>query len=172
MLLRIRKAKTGKNQTVRVFNPEVRLVVRRLLRATPPGHRLFPFSPATFRAALHRVCAELQLSSSYTPHSLRHGGATYWHNTLGRSMEDIMHRGRWASSKSARIYVQQGPAVWMAQSVPRSTYDLGLAVSRQVSKVFDSLAQVHFVGVGITRPPAAAAAAAASRAYPLRRAFL
>ena len=145
------------------------MLVRRLVRATLPGHRLFPFSPAVFRKALRRACGELQLSSAYTPHSLRHGGATYWHNNLGRSMEDIMHRGRWASSKSARLYVQQGPAVWMDQHVPRSTYAIGLAASRQLYPLFVSLAQSHFVGVGITRPPAAAAAA---RTYPLSRAFL
>ena len=56
MLLRIRKAKTGKNQTVRVFNPEVRLVVRRLVRATLPGHCLFPFSPAVFRGSAAFMC--------------------------------------------------------------------------------------------------------------------
>ena len=106
MLLHIRKAKTGKNQSVRVYNPDVRKVVQLVVRATKPGHRLFPFSPATYRKMLRHACSELRLSKAYTPHSLRHGGATYWHNNLSRSMEAIMHRGCWASSISARLYVQ------------------------------------------------------------------
>lgn len=171
MLLRIRRAKTGANQTVRVHDPAVQALVRGLVRSTPRRQPLFPFKPALFRLEFHRACAALRLSDRYVPHSLRHGGATHWHNNLGRSMEDIMHRGRWASSKAARIYIQQGPAVWMEQSVPAATFQLGLLVSRDLSRHMGTLSQVHGVGVGCPRPPAAAAAAAARRVYPRPRAF-
>ena len=46
------------------------------------------------------------------PHSLRHGGASCDYPTLGsRQLEDILQRGRWASIKATRHYIQQGPAL-------------------------------------------------------------
>ncbi len=153
-LLRIGRAKTGTNQSVRVHNGDVRELLMTLVRTTPSSHRLFPFTPRDMRAAFHAACASLGLSKRYVPHSLRHGGATYWHNNLGRSMEDIMHRGRWASSKVARRYVQQGPAAWMSMAVPDAAYKLGLLVSRDVARHVGALAQGHFVGAGMPRPAA------------------
>ena len=167
MLLRIGRAKTGANQTVRVHDPAVQALLRGVVRATPPRQPLFPFKPAAFRLEFHRACAALRLSDRYVPRSLRHGGATHWHNNLGRTMEDIMHRGRWVSSKAARLYIQQGPAVWMEQSVPSVTFQLGLLVSHDLSRHLSTLSQVHGVGVGCPRPPAAAAA---RRVYPRPRA--
>jgi hypothetical protein len=153
-LLRIGRAKTGTNQTVRVHDPAVRELLMTLVRATPSAHRLFPFTPRDMRAVFHAACASLGLSMRYVPHSLRHGGATHWHNNLGRSMEDIMHRGRWVSSKVARLYVQQGPAVWMSMKVPDAAYALGLLVSRDVARHVGALTQGHYVGAGMPRPAA------------------
>ena len=58
----------------------------------------------------------------YVPHSLRHGGATCdYLYAGGESLEDILFRGRWASMKSTRQYIQQGPALMAAAStrIPR-----------------------------------------------------
>ena len=68
-----------------------------------------------------------------------------------------MHRGRWTSSKVARLYVQQGPAEWMDMAVPEAAYKLGLLVSRDVARHVGALAQLHVVGVGMP-PPASGAA--------------
>jgi hypothetical protein len=88
-----------------------------LLADTRRGRFVFPFSAQTLRSRFHQVCAELGLSEQYVPHSLRHGGATRLH-LQGVSMEDILLRGRWASTKSARRYVQAGRAQLMAMAVP------------------------------------------------------
>ena len=71
---------------------------------------MFPFSPQLVRKVFKAVILKLDLPSSFVPHSLRHGGATRMH-LQGFSVEDIMLRGRWAASKSARIYIQTGKAL-------------------------------------------------------------
>jgi hypothetical protein len=120
--LRLRTTKTGRNQWVTVKSPAVQALLLRLYERTGPGSRVFPFSSATFRRRLHRTCHALGLTG-YVPHSLRHGGAT--HDYLGgMNIEDVMMRGRWASVKSARHYVQQGRALLLGKDVPASLVPL------------------------------------------------
>jgi integrase len=118
MILRLRRTKTGNNKSVRVLTPSVIELVRGIVRDTAPRALLFPFSTAVFRRALKGTCAELGLSSRYVPHSLRHGGATRYFHVLGWPVEDVMERGRWASTKSARLYIQSGVALLMSMRVP------------------------------------------------------
>ena len=55
----------------------------------------------------------------FVPHSLRHGGASCDYMAMGAvRLEDILHRGRWATIKSTRHYIQQGPAL-MAEALAR-----------------------------------------------------
>ena len=119
MTLRLPVTKTGKNQWVVVQDPAVKSLVRVLLASTPSDSRLFSFSAASFRRRFKNACAALGLSSSYVPHSLRHGGATRCHLQSMR-VEDILIRGRWASTKSARRYIQSGRAVLLTMEVPVS----------------------------------------------------
>ena len=118
LLLRLRKTKTGSNKTVAVLDEHAQALLRQLVRDTKPGERLFPFTTDHFRRAMKRSCAELGLSGRYVPHSLRHGGATRYSHVLGWLLEDVMQRGRWASTKSARLYIQSGPALLMSMTVP------------------------------------------------------
>ena len=118
LALRLRKTKTGTNQWVEVRDPSVALLLRQLVRSTRSKF-LFPFSAADFRSVFKATCASLGLSSRYVPHSLRHGGATRLH--LQRvSIEDILLRGRWSSTKSARRYVQSGRALLLSVTVPKT----------------------------------------------------
>ena len=55
---------------------------------------------------------------SFTPHSLRHGGATRDY-MLGVPMADIVVRGRWAQSKTASRYIQQGRALLVKLDLPK-----------------------------------------------------
>jgi hypothetical protein len=72
---------------------------------------------------------------------LRHGGATRLH-LKGVPLEDIMMRGRWASAKSARIYVQASRAVLMATAPPRAVVAVAAALSRTLRASL-ALAQKH-----------------------------
>ena len=116
--LGLRRTKTGPFKWVNVRSPVVQTLLRQLVGNLPDENsRLFPCASAFYRH-FKRACADLGLSKSYVPHSLRHGGAT--HDFLrGLSLEDILHIGRWASIKSARHYVQEGRALLLSTSVPR-----------------------------------------------------
>ncbi len=146
MALRLRKTKTGTNQWVTVENEQVMHLLRSLVANTKPHHSLFPVSTSTYRRLFKSACSDLKLSSTYVPHSLRHGGATRQH-LLGRSMEDILLRGRWASTKSARRYIQSGRAVLLSMDVPPPLAILGPILSRNIITTF-SLTQQHFVKGG------------------------
>ena len=118
MALRLRKTKTGPNQWVTVENKEV----MHLLRDCRCFRKVWQVSLSCLHIYLTRrlfksACSDLRLTRSYVPHSLRHGGATRQH-LFGQSMEDILLRGRWASTKSARRYIQSGRAVLLSMDIP------------------------------------------------------
>lgn len=141
--LRIRKAKTGKNQWVEVDHTDVRKLVQMLKSSTSAESRLFPFSAAEFRTLFKNSCAELRLSSSYVPHSLRHGGATKWHLD-GKPVNDIVHRDRWASTKSATRYIQSGRALLLNMNHPTSITNAARVLSRRLLHFINlSLPQQH-----------------------------
>jgi len=143
MVLRFRATKTFKNLWVKVMHPEVRQLVRGLVDETKSGGgKLFPFSTGSFRRSFKAAAAELGLSERYVPHSLRHGGATRCHHVLGMSIEDVMERGRWASSKSTRRYIQAGVAMLLEQEAPSSIVVLGRAFSKNLILAM-ALAQKH-----------------------------
>ena len=108
--LRLKVTKTGRDQWVAVKSIFVTTWLLSLLRTIPKGVRIFPYSAIAARAIFKKAALSLGMSSSYVPHSLRHGGATALH-LAGVSMEDILLRGRWSSVKSARAYIQVGKAL-------------------------------------------------------------
>jgi len=130
--LRLRHTKTGPNQWVQVENSAVRDLLRCVVRSTVRStDLLFPFSAASYRTKFKGACADLGLSSLYVPHSLRHGGATRLH-LLGRSLEDILMRGRWQSTKSARRYIQAGRALLLNARVPQHLVEVGSILAGDV----------------------------------------
>lgn len=67
---------------------------------------------------MRMTCDALGLQSHhFTPHSLRHGGATHAYSHLGQSIETIMHRGRWQSTQSCKTYLQAGRAQLLEQNI-------------------------------------------------------
>jgi len=141
MSLRIRKAKTGLNQFVRVIDRSVQRLIREVVANTKRDDLLFDVTAAKYRALFKRVCRELGLSPLYVPHSLRHGGATRLHMN-GMHLEDILMRGRWESTKSARRYVQAGRSLLMAVDVPSHIAALGKTLASDVDLAL-SLPQLH-----------------------------
>ena len=111
--------------------------------ARPSDVRLFPFKPHQFRRVLKAICINLGLSDRYVPHSLRHGGATRYHHVLGWSIEDVLARGRWQSVKSARRYIQSGPAMLMSMDVPKNISDIATIMAHDPYQSIMSLSQEH-----------------------------
>ena len=127
VLLRLAVTKTGSNQWVELYNAEVATLLLLHINGRPLDSLVFNLRTrrsgrqpaAAYRHALHRVCHALGLGSChFTPHSLRHGGATHAMLHLGQSVTTVMHRGRWRSESSTRIYLQAGRAQLLQQIVP------------------------------------------------------
>lgn len=144
--LRITKAKTGRNQLVCVFRPHVATLVHSLLAITPRRALLFDVTADALRRLFKRACSALGLSDRYVPHSLRHGGAT-WMRMTGSSVESILERGRWASVKSARTYINSGRAMLMSMSVPPHLHAIASVFAANLLDAV-TLAQRHGVGAG------------------------
>lgn len=66
---------------------------------------LLPGGPAAFRLLFNQLVSHFQLSGLYAVYSLRRGGATF-DFLLHQSMERTLLRGRWTSTGTARIYLQ------------------------------------------------------------------
>jgi integrase len=140
-ILRLAKTKRGSAQSVCLRDAGTVLLLRRLREGLAGGQRLFPFSASAFRRLFKSCCGALGLSSKYVPHSLRHGGAT--HDFLnGMALEEILHRGRWSSTTSARHYIQGGRAALLAVRVPADVALLASTLARDVALSF-SLTQRH-----------------------------
>jgi integrase len=123
LCIRLATTKTGSNQTAELYDHHVTQLLSRHIRNRHGEELVFAF-PATdranyFRTALHTACSALRIDAiGFTPHSLRHGGATHAHSHMGQSIEQVMHRGRWRSNDSCRTYIQSGTAALLTQQVP------------------------------------------------------
>jgi integrase len=111
--LRIRKAKTGTEQSVAIWNEDVNyLLMIHLDRHRDAGStKLFAFNGAKYRAIVKNCLSILQLSHlGFTPHSLRHGGATQMLRQQ-HSAGSIYIRGRWSpTSTTILTYLQVAAA--------------------------------------------------------------
>jgi integrase len=126
--LRLRKTKTGPNQWVEIEDVQIMSLLNIVTEQLQPSDRVFPFSAASLRRAIKLSCSNLGIDTHYVPHSLRHGGATRL-SMLKVSIEEIMRRGRWQSSKSARRYIQSGQALLLSLRTPPRLVHLGLRLS-------------------------------------------
>lgn len=137
------RTKTGKGrlQAVVVKRLEVGrllLQVRAAAERGGPSSKLFPFSAAVFRSRLTLVEAEFRLVH-FTPHSLRHGGATA-DLQAGVPLDQVVLRGRWASLESARRYLQTALAHSLAVGVLEPQHAWGRAIAPFLA---DYLARLH-----------------------------
>jgi integrase len=129
----LKHTKTGPNQSVTVEREAVARLLRWLCSRVPRGQFLFPYTVYQFRRRFKAVCADLSLTSTFVPHSLRHGGATRLFID-GESVERIMLRGRWASTPSARRYIQAtcALAIQGSHAVPAAVATLGRLAAADV----------------------------------------
>ena len=77
-------------------------------------------SAAQWRRLFNDCLAGLNLDShQFRPYSLRRGGATYWFGKH-QSLDRLLIQGRWASQKTARIYINEGLAMLTSMNLPKS----------------------------------------------------
>ena len=145
--LRIRVAKTGRNQFARVRDPSV-IGILRFLKARTAGEELVfqGATPRIFNGLLKLLCQQLGLVQHFTMHSLRHGRASKGH--LDREMpEHIRLDGRWASAKSMETYLQA--ATSLLQTLLLS---LGLVIASANIVVSSNVSRINCVWSRIPLP--------------------
>lgn len=131
--LRIAKSKTGKNQSVSITDPHIHILLQYLINNRSSNERVFNFSKHSFTRSFHQSISVLGLPSNiFVPHSCRHGGATYDHIN-GKSIEQIMLRGRWKSNDSARTYIQSSRALMLTVIIPSNVHDMGQSFASDLS---------------------------------------
>jgi integrase len=113
----LRQTKTGANMEVLLraitLLREYLAVRTRQPGAPAKGARLFTFTADHFRTQLQRALPSMGLAHlQFTPHCLRHGGATR-DRKLGLDMQEIQDRGRWVQLKSCQRYVQ----IWSSLAI-------------------------------------------------------
>jgi integrase len=130
VLLRLAKTKTGNNQAVTVENRDVASLLTAHVRSKHKSALVFNVSRHVFYTVFHKACSAFGLDGlGYSPHSLRHGGATR-HFLLGKSINDIQFRGRWSNSKSVRTYIQSGRALLLLTHVSDDVFAVGVACTK------------------------------------------
>jgi integrase len=130
--LRIRKGKTGNEQSVKIWNKDVLylLMIHLDRHNGSPQRKLFAFNSAEYRAIIQNCLKILNLSHlGFTPHSLRHGGATQLFR-LNHPTEDIMIRGRWSLHSSTILTYLQVSA---AASLDLQVSSIQLAKAKEIS---------------------------------------
>ena len=157
MAVVLRTAKTGKLQSVGVADQDVARLVAMWARSplvhsdpSEPDPRLFAFSPDLLRRLMYHTSMALQLPTRYTPHSLRHGGATDDFLRHG-SVERVQFRGRWKQLESVRRYVQMARAGLSRRQVPPHVHQFGVALSGDLVTVMSHL--LRTVPPALTRAP-------------------
>jgi integrase len=123
VFIRIRRSKTGDNQSVTVSNPHINLLLRRWadrrrLTASQQDSLFDIPSASHYRLLFQKTVTSLGLTDChYVPHSLRHGGATHSYAEQV-PVKDIAQRGRWKSFKTVQRYVQAALAIRLDAVIP------------------------------------------------------
>ena len=117
--IRLRKTKTGLNQSVKILDPHLRTALRRYMAGRPRDGRLFGFSQWTLARQVRSVLVGFGLQDKFVPlHSLRHGGATLDYMRGVMPFEDIQTRGRWLHPNTCKRYLQVGSSLMHALRLP------------------------------------------------------
>jgi site-specific recombinase XerD len=134
-IIRISSAKTGIEQSVQLFRQDIITMLTEYIkgvRESDRGKPLFLVTKSQYYFLFKRTINLLNLDSKiYSPHSLRHGGATHLYMN-GMPINDILMRGRWAVHKSATIYIQMGRAIIIKNATNQKLIQLGNLIDQNI----------------------------------------
>jgi len=138
----LRKTKTGMFHHVTIEDRRVEQVLAHHVRGKHPDSKVFNLDAKQYCMLFRQAKNALGMHNiPFTPHSLRHGGATSNWKTYGAgSLPTVVMRGRWRSYASASLYIQQGPAMMAQYRAPDT--------ARQLAISYDNSSLVAF----LTRP--------------------
>lgn len=112
-VLSLRNPKTGQrknaNEMVVCHSRVANSWLQRALHPKQPEDTLLDCSPARLRDLFFTILKHLNVPGYFSMYSFRRGGAT-WHFLSEQNIEQTLLRGRWASTSTARIYLQDAAA--------------------------------------------------------------
>ena len=114
-ILKLHQTKTGRSwdEYIRIEDPRVLTLLASLLPllgGNHPGKPLWQGSAQLFRSTLQQIVSHFAVEHlQLRGYSLRRGGATDDFERYG-SLERTLQRGRWQSSRVARLYLADGAA--------------------------------------------------------------
>ncbi len=130
--------KTGVNQSVSITNISIATLLKDLIHynnvnLNVGSHDLvFNMNAQTYRSLFKRACSSLGFESiGYTPHGLRHGGATYLHMN-GIGVKNLMLIGRWRSQSSLTIYVQVGAVLLLDTKISVQMFNIAKLLNKHI----------------------------------------
>ena len=139
MIIGLSNTKTGPNQSVIVRCSFVTSLILLLLKNKNENskEKLFPFKNENdFRKIFKSGCISIGLNKyNFSPHCLRHGGATHDFVINKYSINDIIERGRWSESKSVRTYIHSLPYLNIHLKEKRLT-QMGKNIIQQSQQLF------------------------------------
>ena len=105
--------RSGAEEHVNIIDPFVIQIIQWLLRFSMQGQALIGMQLPRFRILFKKAVLFLGLNEVHiAPYSIRRGGATYEFASHGL-MDKVLVRGRWANTKTARMYINEGMASWV-----------------------------------------------------------
>lgn len=117
----LRATKTGRNQSVLVRNKAVIDFLYKRVKVCNKHELIFGLTARQFGARLTAAGRSLGIEElAITAHSLRYGGACFDYIRGSHNIEAIATRGRWASMKQLRRYLQPGGYYKQLELLPRS----------------------------------------------------
>ena len=99
--------RTHKEESVTVTDKKLVAFGQALQQSLQPGDRFLSMKASAFRKQFRVLLKDLEMDHLYIqPYSLRRGGATE-HFLAGNSLHRTCLRGRWSSTATARIYMNE-----------------------------------------------------------------
>ena len=115
VLISLEQSKTGKRhgheESVIVESHTAMTVLQAALQGRKHGDYVRTTSPTECRQFFKQLLNFFHMNTDqYNWYSLRRGGATAFYTSSGGAMSKTLLRGRWESSTTARIYIQEATA--------------------------------------------------------------
>jgi hypothetical protein len=100
----------GMQEHVTITCSRTTALVAAAVRHLELGDSLFRGADHDFRRLINKGCEALSVADwAYRGYSIRRGGATHYFR-MENNMEGLLVRGRWSSTRSARLYLNDGLA--------------------------------------------------------------
>lgn len=134
------KTPKQKSESVAVEDENLAILVQHVLQQSEK-ETLLDLTPNKFRAMLRLYCSFLDLEPcNFTGYSLRRGGASHAFAS-GQSFDQLLVKGRWQSVKTARVYLDSGPAQLIQMRLPAEATAKVQVFGRIVSNFIEQLRQ-------------------------------